>query len=351
MSLERLAPATAIHVCTTHSRSGIADYAREFHQHVLEPLGYALADPREVISSVDRLDRQTRFHVQLGVFQHAERLAMSNLMRRGFINIDATVHDPPFLTFPFHQFQSRFLMRLSRGFDWYLGSFGAQRRALERLNRVFVLSHVGHSAIVRMAPKADVTVIPHLIGPDRVWTETRSLGEDLLYFGHIGAGKGLDYTLRLHRLVRRTRPQTHLHVVGDASSSEDARYLAHLRAEFQDGVTFHGYVPEENLDALFERAGHVILPYARYKYIMPASGSAIQALRRARIVWTSRVNAMPELIRDGENGFMLAMDEEVDAARLAAVLDDTALMHTISQEARRTAVQIADFPFRQHFIG
>jgi glycosyltransferase involved in cell wall biosynthesis len=349
MPSETLGAARAIHVCRTSGRSGIADYARDFHRLVLEPLGYVLADPEDVLRQIDSIGRGVRFHIQLGVFQYPERLLMTELMRRGYPDIDATVHDPPFVTFPFRQFESRLLMRLSRGVDWYLGSFGAQRRALERLARVFVLSEAGRTALLKLAPNARVTAIPHLVRPDRIWPENAPLGDALLYFGFIGPSKGLDYALELHRALLRLRPGTHLHIVGQAGGAAAERYLGRLKDAYREETTFHGYVPDEALDDLLAKAAHVVLPYRPNKYIVPASGSALQAIRRGRVLWSTDVNAISELVRDGENGFLLSLDVATDAARIAALLDDPVRTRAISDAARGTALAIAAYPFYKHF--
>lgn len=349
MEVEALLEAERVHVCTTPSRSGIAAYAQDFHRLVLEPEGYVLAEPTVVRAFAGRFSPETRFHIQLGVFQHAERRAMSSLISHGHQDVEATVHDPPFVSFPYFQTGSEFLMRLSRGFDWYLHSFGLQRRALTRLKRVFVLSEVGRHQILDIAPKANVITIPHLIRPEAIWPPQSPLGQALLFFGFIGPGKGLEYALELHRAVRALRPHTHMHVIGQAHGSAGQRYLAKLKAEYSEDVTFHGYVEDEELNTIFAQAAHVILPYKQYSHVVPTSGSAIHALRRGRIVWASGVNAIPELVNDDQNGFILTMDIAADSRRLAAVLSDDEWTRRVSNGARQTALQIAAYPYRRYF--
>jgi len=350
MTERRLTISRKIHVCTTNSRSGIADYARIFQNMVLGPEGYVLADPAEVLSNIKYFSKDTHFHVQLGIFQRSERMVITRLLRAGYCNIEVTIHDPPFVTFPYFQFKSPLLMRLSRGVDWYLGTFGLQRRLIERLRRVFVLSKGGRDRVLKLAPHANVVTMPHIVDPNQIWPPSTELAGAMIYFGFIGPNKGVDYVLALHKAVRGIRPGTQLHIVGQASGTVGERYLAGLQARYQDDVTFHGYVPDADLDTLFSRAAHVVLPYAAYKHIMPASGSVIHALRRARIVWTTNVNVMGELIQDGQNGFMLSMDVETDARRMASVMDDSLQQQTISAGARQATLAMANYPYRQHFV-
>ncbi|MBB3880140.1 glycosyltransferase family 4 protein [Sphingomonas pseudosanguinis] len=338
-----------IHICTTHSRSGITDYARIFHEKVLASKGYILTDPQDIIDAIGKIPKGAQFHVQLGIFQHRERIAITRLLQAGYANIDVTIHDPPFVTFPYFQFNSPLLMRLSRGMDWYLGAFGTQRRMIEKLRRVFVLSEGGRARVLALAPRANVIVIPHIVDPDRIWPPTASLAPAMIYFGFIGPNKGLDYVLELHEAVRAIRPTTQLHVVGQASGLAAERYLCDLQDRYKIDVTFHGYVPDADLDLLFEQAAHVVLPYTPYKHVMPASGSVIHALRRARIVWTTDVNVMGEMIQDGQNGFMLSMNVGNDARRMASVMADPILQQKVSLQARDTALAMANYPYARHF--
>jgi glycosyltransferase involved in cell wall biosynthesis len=337
------------HVCVTSSTSGIADYATEFHQLVLAPAGYALCAPDE-LPDPRTLPRDSEIHVQLGAFQYAERRLISRLLSAGHSGIDATIHDPPFASFPYVNFDSPILNRLSRGFDWYLRSFGLQRRLIERLRRVFVLSERGKEAVLRLAPRANVIVIPHIVDPARVWPNDRPLDDELIYFGFIGPNKGLEHVLHVHEELVRLRPGVALHVVGRPSGDRARRYLDDLRRRFSNGVTYHGYVPDDRLDTLFAQAAHVLLPYAPYHYIIPTSGSVVHALRRARIVWTTPANAMPELISDGRNGFMLTLDPVEDARRIAAVMADPSNARRVSEAARTTALSMADFPYQRYVV-
>jgi glycosyltransferase involved in cell wall biosynthesis len=337
-----------IHICVTDSPSGIADYARDFQRIVLENEGYVLCDPRD-LPTPEALGSAVQFHVQLGVHQQLERQAVDRLLNAGCRAIDATIHDPPFTAFPYYAFASPFLTRMSRGFDWYLRSFGRQRRMLERLQRVFVLSEHGKAAIRQIAPKANICTIPHIIDKAHIWDREAALGEDLLYFGFIGPNKGLDYVLEVHQQLRRWRPEVRLHVVGKPANDAAMRYFHALKQRFVQGVTYHGYVPNNQLDELFAQAAHVMLPYGPYRHIAPTSGSAIHALRRGRIVWATPVNAIPELISDGENGFLLTGDLAHDARRIAQVIDDPHCCREISNAARNTAIRMAEFPYRDFF--
>ena len=163
--------------------------------------------------------------------QFDERKALTRLYKADVKQVDATLHDPPFLTFPYFPSSSPLLTKLSRGVDWYLGSFGFQQRALRRLNKVFVLTEKGRIAAERMRGN-DVCQIPHIVRPDSIWQTATSSSNDIVYFGFIGQAKGIDYALMLHERILRLMPEVNMHVVGKTTSKTQHAFLLSLKKRF-----------------------------------------------------------------------------------------------------------------------
>lgn len=340
----------AFHICNINSQSGIAKYASDFHDMVLGPLGYELISPCNVLSDwIAQQPADTRWHIQLGAMQFEERKAFTRLYYAGAKQVDATLHDPPFLTFPYFPFSSSFLTKLSRGFDWYLGSFGFQQRALRRLNKVFVLTEKGRFATERMRGN-DVYRIPHIVHPNSIWQTATSLNNDILYFGFIGQSKGIDYALMLHERILRLMPEVNMHVVGKTTSNTQHAFLQSLKKRFHRKVTYHGFIAEDSLDELFSRVRHVFLPFQPYKHFYPASGSVINGLKRGRIVWSTPVNSVPELIINGKNGLLLTGNLEADADMFFKLSCDQAKQDQIAHAALETARGMSAYPYAQHFL-
>lgn len=334
------------HVCDVARRSGISRYAQDFHQAVLGPLGYELIGPAALAARLPHVPSDAVFHFQMGAAQFEERIVLSRTLDAGFTRVDATLHDPPFLTFPFYPFRSPHLMRLSRVFDWALGSFGVQRRTIARLRTAFVLSEKGKAILVGQGAR-NITHIPHIIRAEDISWKRETTEEDLLYFGFIGRGKGLEYALALHERLLSYNPRLKLHVIGEATGAGEKAYFRALRARYARQTVFHGYVNDEQLDPIFARTRHVVLPFKPYRYFTPMSGSVLNALRRGRVVWTTPVNAIPELIRDGDNGFFLEGDLDADAARLHDVSHQPDRLEAVSKAAIASAVRLANYPYRE----
>lgn len=339
----------AFHVCRTESSSGISRYAADFHRQVLGPLGYQLMSPTAITPVwIESQPADVTFHVQLGVLQFEERQALSRLLHAGRMALDATLHDPPFLTFPYFPFRSSLMMRLSRGFDWYLGSLGLQNRLLRRLRTVYVLSDRGRSALLSKGAKR-VERIPHIVAPESIWPEPVANSSDILYFGFVGPAKGIEYALQLHQRIVKYRPNVRLHIVGDATGNSEKEFLTALKARYTQQVTFHGYVDESKLDSIFVQARHVFLPFEAYRYFIPASGSVINALKRGRVVWSTSVNSVPELIQHRVNGMLLSRNLDEDCRLFLEVSEDTPELDRLARAAIDTAREMSTYPYERHF--
>lgn len=321
------------YICETNSKSGIARYAEDFYACVLAPKGYVLASPRAITSDfLSTCEPETIFFIELGASQYAEKEALLRIIRSGFSNIRITLHDPPFVTFPYFKFKSPLLNRISRGIDYYLGGFGMASRALRRCQIIYVLSNRGEILLRTRYGNLNVVRIPHVIHPEKIAKATLVGHEvDILFLGFIGHGKGLDYALEFHAEIIKHYPASVFHVVGEAIDDAGRAYLSKLKNKYNRNVRYHGYISEERLDELFARVAHVFLPFSEYKYIAPVSGAVLNSMRRGKIVWTRAVNSVAEVIRDGETGIFFRDDMQENMAVFRGLSETPGLAKEISR--------------------
>lgn len=320
------------YICETNSRSGIARYAEDFYACILSTKGYVLISPRDVTAEfLCVCEPETTFFIELGAGQYAEKEALMRIIISGFVNIRATLHDPPFLTFPYFNFRNDLLNRVFRGVDYYLGGFGMASRALRRCQRVYVLSSRGEMRLRRRYKNLNVVLIPHIIHPGKIANTTLAGNEmDILFLGFVGHGKGLDYALEFHAEIIKHYPESVFHVVGEAANDAGRAYLGKLKNKYKYNVCYHGYVSEEQLDKIFSRVAHVFLPFHEYKYITPVSGAVLNSMRRGKIVWTTAVNSVAEIIRDGETGFFFRDDMRENMSTFCKIAETPGLAKKIS---------------------
>jgi glycosyltransferase involved in cell wall biosynthesis len=339
------------HICNTASISGIARYAEDFFQVVLQKHGFIQISTDCVTKEwVETVSKDSFIHIELGNGQFSERDTLVYLIKNGFKNVDVTIHDAPWVTFPFYHTSYQLVNQISKAFDWYCNCAGATGRLLSRCRRVYVLSQKGKALLEKRHNLTNVCYIPHVIDPHKIWHEPLSRdSRDILFLGFIGVNKGLEYALKLHSEIRKLDPCVRLSVIGQAFNSKAQCSFDRLKAKYSEGVEYPGFVPEAKLDELFSNVGHVFLPFLPYKYWCPCSGSVLGALRRGRIVWTNPVNAIPEIIMNRVNGRFFSGDVTSDAEEFISVTTSQADLLRLSRAAIETCRDMQDELQRRYY--
>jgi glycosyltransferase involved in cell wall biosynthesis len=163
-------------------------------------------------------------------------------------------------------------------------------------------------------------------------------GPVVLFFGLVRAYKGLDVLLRSVALARRRVPVTL--VVAGEFYQDRAPYDA-LVAELglRDAVRIHDrYLPNEEVEAFFRAADLVVMPYTSGTQ----SGPAQVALSFERPIVVTRVGALPDLVREGQTGYVVPPG---DAEALAAVLVEFFTTDAARRMAPALAGAGADIPW------
>lgn len=213
------------------------------------------------------------------------------------------------------------------------------RLALRQADRVLTVSE---SARARVAaafgrPESAIAVVPE--GPSGIFRPlpaSKALGSVLeryrlphalplvLYVGGISPHKNLAGLLEAFARVVRETP-SHLALVGDTSG--DSFFGCHLklleerrRLGLEATVTFTGFVPDEDLVALYNAAAAFVLPSFEEGFGLPA----VEALACGAPVAASRRGSLPEVL--GEAALFFDPGNVGDiAAALTRLLRDEAL--------------------------
>lgn len=176
--------------------------------------------------------------------------------------------------------------------------------------------------------------VPHgpLGGPP---VSERPVSGTFLFFGRIHAYKGLgsfiSAILALHKRGFAVRGVI-------AGRGPD---LALYRSAISDHPAFElheRYIEREELHSFFTRAQAVVLPYTDGTQ----SGVGAMALGFGRAIIATRVGALPDMVRDGENGLLTApADSEALASAMARLIADPEMavrMGRRSLELARTEI-------------
>jgi len=133
--------------------------------------------------------------------------------------------------------------------------------------------------------------------------------------------KGVDTAIRAFATLKDRVPAARYLIVG---SGDDMPRLKAIVAEFgaQDRILFLGRQPDEVLRLLYKHCAVFTLPSAK-------EGLGIvflEAMAKARPCIGGNTGGTPEVVRDGENGFLVSFDDaEKQSQRLEELLTNRAL--------------------------
>ncbi len=213
-------------------------------------------------------------------------------------------------------FQSR---RYSPPVEWAKASRSREVRAMDR---VIVPSEYLRRMVIGWGAAPDrVQVIYNALdmdsGPVKTRAEVRDSlgwpqdGRYLVTAARLTAWKGIDYLIDALAQV----PDVKLIVAGDGPQFDALRARA-AAASAADRVQFLGRVPREQL-ADYLRAADYLALYSGYEGL---SHTILEALHAGTPVIASKRGGNPEIVRDGENGLLVAhpdLDALVAALRRA----------------------------------
>jgi N-acetyl-alpha-D-glucosaminyl L-malate synthase BshA len=182
----------------------------------------------------------------------------------------------------------------------------------------------------------DLEVIPNFVDTDHFSPGAPPSGAPvpmptIVHSSNFRPLKRVDDVLAVFERLRRGR-RCRLALLGDGP--ERPRIEAEVRARgLGDDVEFLG--EQRDVVATLRRAQLFILPSETESFGL----AALEALACGVPVVASRAGGLPEVVRDGEDGFLLPVgDVDAMAAKAASILDDGALQRRLSATARAGAV-------------
>lgn len=214
--------------------------------------------------------------------------------------------------------------------------------------RVVTVSEELRRRLIELVPEAQTKsdVIPMGVhgeapmGPDQADTggpATGSARRRVLYIGRLTDVKGVTYLIgAMHRIS-----EAELVIAGDGQKRAS---LEALSREKEMPVQFVGWIDADQKRELLQACDVVVIPS-----VVLADGRTegtpvvcLEAMAAGKAIIASRVGGIPELIRDGVNGFLVE-PASVEALRqtLERVLADERLRRSVGLQARRTAQRFA----------
>jgi 1,2-diacylglycerol 3-alpha-glucosyltransferase len=133
-------------------------------------------------------------------------------------------------------------------------------------------------------------------------------GPRILAVGRLAKDKKLDVLIRAIRDLKSTN-QAHLLLVGRGDDRQRLQTLAQ-KLEVQDHIHFLGFVPEEDLPALYRHANVFTIASDVEVQSIPT----LQAAATGLPIVAAEAAALPELVESGKNGYLVPPDDSAAIA-------------------------------------
>ncbi|TXS91333.1 glycosyltransferase [Parahaliea maris] len=199
----------------------------------------------------------------------------------------------------------------------------------DRVDKIYYPSEVEVAAISKERPDLDVCSIPlYAIEPAADTTYARDERQGMLFVGGFNHPPNVDainwFVREVLPLVHIECPLVQLHIVGSNATEQ----VAALGDE--PGVTFHGFLSDEELEALYQRVRQVVVPL---RFGAGVKGKVLDALARELPVVATSVGA--EGIPEAEDVLCIANDANDFAAVVIAIekgaMDVSSLLMRVPQ--------------------
>lgn len=225
--------------------------------------------------------------------------------------------------------------------EFVAGTGGAWRRFVEatlrRASRCIALTRANERLMGEIAGPERVRYVPNFIElrdlgpvPDRA---ARTEGPvNVLFVGWMLEAKGVRELLEAARAL----PNARFTLIG----AEDPEFLASVRGELEalaDRVRRIPPRPREEVLALYSEADVFVLPTWREGF----PNVVLEAMGAALPVVATPVGAIPEAVRDGEEGFLVPVQDAVALTEaLRRLIDDRELRLAMGRRARERAERV-----------
>ncbi|HEY0704527.1 MAG TPA: glycosyltransferase family 4 protein [Candidatus Acidoferrales bacterium] len=212
------------------------------------------------------------------------------------------------------------------------------RQSMKHVGAVICVSEHDYEIFSTIVPKQQLHLVRNGVAVESYARVEKSITPGLLVgIGRVSPNKGIDRLIHAVAELRKTRPEVQLVWAGpdEANRIELLRNVAQ-EAGVADAVTFTGRVEVAELERLLAHANLFVSGSSYEGYGL----STIEAMSSGTVPVVTRVGIHPQLIRDGQNGFLVDNDTASLAQGLRQALDvKPAALAAMGQGAREVSEQ------------
>lgn len=215
---------------------------------------------------------------------------------------------------------------------------------IARARFTVAISQFGRSQLCRWAPFGnwDKLKVVHCGIDPAAFVEPKSLPDGplrLVSIGRFSEQKGQMVLVEAMARLRESHPEVHLTLVGDGELRPELE-RAIADHGLQDSITLAGWLSEKGVNAALDASHAMVMP----SFAEGLPMVIMEAMAAARPVIATYVAGIPELVQDGQTGWLVPagdVDALCDAVKRAADLDDEALGE-MGQAGRERVLQRHD---------
>ncbi|MBM6726925.1 glycosyltransferase [Megamonas funiformis] len=130
----------------------------------------------------------------------------------------------------------------------------------------------------------------------------------LLFVGRLDKTKGIDILLDIYDKYRFEN--LHLYIIGES-------VLDNIKIKSDDNITYLGWIDNKDIDKYYQMCDIVVMPSRWDGFGLVA----VEAMRNSKPVIVSNRGALPELVKNGINGYIFKLDEENSLKNILLNLD------------------------------
>ena len=221
-----------------------------------------------------------------------------------------------------------------RGSDIYSTKAPLQRilagLVLKTASCVFALSNDMKKQIMMRLANVEVTIVPNGIDVKEYRkalmkaSEKRFGRKQLLFVGNVRPVKGVEYLIRAMPIILREEPNAYLVIVG----SYPPNFVEKIPEDLKDKVILTGFVNHEEIPAYMKGSDIFILPSLSEGF----PNVLLEAMVSGLPIVATNVGGVPEIISNGENGFLIQPKSSKQLAeKVLLLLKDENLYKRISK--------------------
>ena len=123
------------------------------------------------------------------------------------------------------------------------------------------------------------------------------IGDYGLYFGRITEEKGVETVIKAYEMM----PERNVKIMGDDTTDEAKRLKSYIANNKITNVDFVGFKSGEELENIIKGARFTLIPSIWYDNL---PNTALESFQYSKPVIASNIGSLPELVIDGENGYL-----------------------------------------------